>query len=135
MDEAVFIDANIFLEIFLKDDKAERCKEFLKTLQAANRLALTTDFIVYTCLIQIENSTKNTDLMRNFLIFLNSLSNLKILRPSIDDVYRTFDFMDSKGLDFDDSLVVSCMLNNGVKELASFDKHFDKVKEIKKAEV
>src|SRR3989338_5851118 len=135
MDEAVFIDANVFLEIFLKDSKAEKCKEFLKTLQADNNLAVTTDFIVYTCIIQIENNSKDTGLMKNFLIFLNSLSNLKILRPSIDDIYAAFEFMDKKGMGFDDSLVVSCMLNNGIKEIASFDKHFDKAKDIKRVEI
>ncbi len=135
MDEAVFIDANIFLEIFLKDSKAENCKEFLKTLQLNNSLAVTTDFIVYTCIIQIENNSKDTELMKNFTIFLNSLSNLKILRPSIDDIYTAFELMDKKGLDFDDSLVVSCMVNNGIKKIASFDRHFAKAKEIERMEI
>jgi len=35
-------------------------------------------------------------------------------------------------LDFDDSLVVSCMQNNGIKKIVSLDKHFDKVKVIER---
>ena len=45
MGKEIFIDANIFLEIFLKDSKSEECKAFLKSLQEQNRQALTTDFI------------------------------------------------------------------------------------------
>ena len=33
MDKEVFVDANVFLEIFLKDSKSEECKNFLKSLQ------------------------------------------------------------------------------------------------------
>jgi len=38
-------------------------------------------------------------------------------------------------LDFDDALVLSCMLNREVVSLASFDKHFDKIKDIEKVEI
>ena len=135
MAETIFIDANIFLEIFLKNSKAEKCKEFLQSLQKENKIGLTTDFIIYTCLIQIANNTDDIELMKNFVIFLNSFSNIKVLRPSIDDVYTAIEFIDKKDLDFDDALVLSCMLNREVVSLASFDKHFDKIKDIEKVEI
>ena len=47
MDKEIFIDANIFLEIFLKDAKSEECKAFLKSLQEQDIQAVTTDFIMY----------------------------------------------------------------------------------------
>ena len=40
--------------------------------------------------------------------------------------------METEKLDFDDSLVVACMKNYGIGKLASLDRHFDKVKNVKK---
>ncbi len=67
--------------------------------------------------------------MKDFLVFINSL-NLRILRPTLKAIYDTMEFMKKYKLDFDDSLVISCMLENNIKHLVSYDKHFDKVKEI-----
>ena len=57
---------------------------------------------------------------------------LKIIRASFDDFYCAIEIMKTTNLDFDDSLIVACMKNYGIKELASLDKHFDKVKGIER---
>ena len=130
--EIIFIDANIFLEIFLKDSKAEDCKKFLLSSRAEDIPLITTDFILYTCFIQVENNIKDSKMIRETILFFNSLSNLNILRPTIDDMHAATEIMDDYNLDFDDGLVVSCMKNNKIGKLASLDKHFDKVKIIQR---
>jgi len=130
--EIIFIDANIFLEIFLKDSKAEDCKKFLLSSRAEDIPLITTDFIIYTCFIQVENNIKGPKMIRETILFFNSLSNLNILRPTIDDMHAATEIMDDYNLDFDDGLVVSCMKNNKIGKLASLDKHFDKVKIIQR---
>lgn len=135
MGKEIFIDANIFLEIFLKDAKSEECKAFLKSLQGRNRQALTTDFIMYSCILQVQNKLKATDFIKNVVIFFNSYSNLKVIMPTIDDIFDAIENIEKEKLDFDDSLVVACMKNYGIGELASLDKHFDKVKGIKRIEL
>lgn len=132
MGKEIFIDANIFLEIFLKDAKSEECKTFLKSLQDQNRQALTTDFIMYSCILQVQNKLKATDFIKNVVIFFNSYSNLKVIMPTIDDIFDAIENIEKEKLDFDDSLVVACMKNYWIGELASLDKHFDKVKGIKR---
>ncbi|MBI2653950.1 type II toxin-antitoxin system VapC family toxin [Candidatus Woesearchaeota archaeon] len=132
MGKEVFIDANIFLEIFLKDNKSEECKKFLKSLQEQNITAVTSDFIIYSCIINVQNNLKNTESIKNIVIFFNNYSNLKLLRPSFDDFYNAVEIMESNKLDFDDSLVVACMKSYEIREIASFDKHFDKVKGIER---
>ena len=87
MGKEIFIDANIFLEIFLKDYKSEECKTFLKSLQEQNRQALTTDFIMYSCILQVQNKLKATDFIKDAVIFFNSYSNLKVIMPTIDDIF------------------------------------------------
>ena len=135
MDETIFIDANIFLEIFLGDNKAEKCKELLKSLMEENKKAVTTDFIIYSCILIIHNSFQETKFIRNAIIFFNYHQNLQILRPSFDDTYHATEIMENCRLDFDDSLVVACMESNNIKKIASLDKHFDKVKGIERIRI
>ena len=135
MGEEVFIDANIFLEIFLKDKKAEEFKALLRSLQEQEREIVTTDFIIYSCILQVQNKLKNVELIKNTIVFFNSHPNLKILSPSFEDLHNSVEVMKSYKLDFDDGLVIACMNGNGITELASLDKHFDKVKGIKKIEL
>jgi len=42
--------------------------------------------------------------------------------------------MKGENLDFDDALVISCMKANNIRDLISFDRHFDKVKGIRRIE-
>ena len=135
MGEEVFIDTNIFLEIFLDDSKSEECKKFLQSLEEQDKQAVTTDFTVYSCILVIQHNLKNTNFIKNAIIFFNNLHNLKVLRPSFDEFYNAIKIMETNNLDFDDGLVIACMRNNKIKQLASLDKHFDKVKEIERIKI
>ena len=135
MGEEVFIDANIFLEIFLKDNKSEECKKFLKSLQEQAVISITTDFIIYSCIINVQNNLKNSESIKNAIIFFGNYKNLMVIRPTFDEFYSAVDIINSDKLDFDDSLVVACMKNYGIKELASLDRHFDKVKGIERVRI
>lgn len=130
MGEEIFVDANIFLEIFLKDVKSEECKKFLKSEEKSD--LVTSDFLIYSCLIGVENKLTDSVSLQNAILFFNGIPNLRILRPSFDELYSSVEIMVKYKLDFDDSLVVACMRNYGIKELVSLDKDFDKVKEIKR---
>lgn len=135
MGKEIFIDANVYLEIFFDDAKANECETFLKSLDSDGIIAFTSDFLIYACLLGIENKFRDYEKLENALIFFKSFSNLRILVPSFDELYNAIKIMKSEKLDFDDSLVVACMKNYGIKELASLDKHFDKVKEIKRIKI
>ncbi len=134
MDQIVFIDANIFLEIILKDKKSEECKKFLNKIISGEILGITSDFIVFTCLLQIQHKTKDLNKMKDFIIFINSIFSLKIMKSSLSNLMKTINFMQEYKLDFDDALVISCMKSNNINTLVSLDKDFDKVKSIKRIE-
>lgn|SRR3989338_626234 len=127
-----FVDANIFLEIALGDEKKEECKEMLSRVQKNLLNAITSDFIMYTCLLHIESKLKHVEKMQNFLTFLDNMEGLKIYSPNNETIYNAFDIMKKYKLDFDDALVVSTMASLGIKQLVSFDRHFDRVKEIER---
>lgn len=128
-----FIDANIFLEVELADERSDECKELFSKIYKNQTKVMTSDFVVYTCLLQIENKS-SIDKMRNFIIFLDNMSGIEIHSPTYETIYIAFEIMKKYKLDFDDARVVAIMTALGIKELVSFDKHFDKVKEIKRLE-
>ncbi len=127
MGKIIFIDANIFLEIALGDKKSENCKKLLTEVNEGQFLAYTSDFIIYSCLLQIQYKTKDSRLMKNFILFVNSLSNLTVLRPSLSDMTKAVEYRDKYKLDFDDSLVVSSMINNDIETLITLDADFNKI--------
>ncbi|MBI5073128.1 type II toxin-antitoxin system VapC family toxin [Candidatus Woesearchaeota archaeon] len=131
MDKIIFLDANIFLEVALRDKKSENCKKLLLDINNGDYHGYTSDFIVYACLLQIQYKTKDSSLMKNFILFLNSINNLTVLRPSFAEMIKAAEYRDKYKLDFDDSLVVSSMVNNGIDTLISQDADFNKVSIIK----
>ena len=131
MGKEIFIDANIFLEIFLDHSNADLCEKFLKSLQEEDK-AFTSDFLIYSCLVAIERRYNDNQKLLDALVFFSSLSQLQILRPSFDEFYDAIEMMEKRKLDFDDSLVLSCMQKFGIKNLASLDRHFDKIKSIER---
>ena len=116
----------------LDDEKAIDCKMFFDKLKNGEVEASTSDFIIYTCLLQIQYKFKSLKYLKNFILFINEMKGLRIFRPSLNDIYKSINISEKYKLDFDDSLVVSLMINNNIKELISFDKHFDKVNLIKR---
>lgn len=130
----LFIDANIFLEIQLSDERSEECKEFLRKIAAEDLSAATSGYIVYSCLLQISNKLNSAERMEKFITSLSEIKNLTILNPDLKTILTSLGLMKRYSLDFDDALVVSSMVVNKIKKLVSFDKHFDKVKEIERIE-
>lgn len=129
-----FIDANIFLEVQLGDKRKEECIKFFRRLQEGEVTATISDFIIYTSLIQIDVNLKSAKVMKDFILFVKSLEDLEIFRPDIETIMKAIGFAKKYNLDFDDALVVSSMLANKIKKLVSFDKDFDKVREIERIE-
>lgn len=131
--ELVFIDANIFLEVLLQDKKNEECKKFLSRVVSGEVQAITSDFIVYTCMIQLEQ--KNTlKSMSEMVLFMNECAGLRVIRPSVQEINKAIMIAEKYKLDFDDAFVVACMLHSNITTLISLDKDFDKVPLIKRKE-
>jgi len=65
---------------------------------------------------------------------LEITKNIEILHPSLEAISIAIDKMRKYNIDFDDALVVSSMAEAKIKKLISFDKDFDKIKEIERLE-
>ena len=89
----------------------------------------TSDFIIYSCLLAIQNRPSQSVKMKDFLTFASSIG-VVIIRPAIKTLHTSTNLMERYQLDFDDAFVVSCMQDYGIKKLVTYDHHFDKVSEI-----
>ena len=101
-----------------------------------NRGACSSDFVVYSAILEIDaKAGKKSELkIETFLDALLSLKGLSVLRPTIREMKDAAKFMSSRKLDFDDSYIVSTMIANKVRSVVTFDKHFDKLDEVRRKE-
>ncbi len=129
----MLIDANIFLELLLKQGKAQRCLEFLEKVRDGTIQAVVSIFTIDSILIQLEKHQKNVELMGRFLQSLLGHKGMKIYTPTIDDRLKAIAHL-GFGLDYEDALTLQCALSNNEKEIMSFDRDFDKAKVIKRIE-
>jgi len=130
----MLIDANIFLEVLLEQKKSENCREVLRKIQTGDKKALISTFTVDTIILAM---TRHKTPSRKIKIFLSSLINLKGLKiypVSFRDRIMALDLMDKYNLDYEDSITLQSAFSNDCKEILGFDKHFDKIKEIKRIE-
>ncbi|MGI0083539.1 MAG: type II toxin-antitoxin system VapC family toxin [Nitrososphaerales archaeon] len=128
------MDTNIFLELAFEDTRWKECRDFLSRIEEGKISASTSDFALYGSILQIESKTRSGNKVHTFIKSLLTLQGLSILRPSEEEILKATRIMASHKLDFDDSLVVSSMLANRLTSLVSFDRHFDRVKEIERLE-
>ena len=53
---------------------------------------VTSDFIIYTCLIQIQNKAKSIEKMNNFIVFMDNIG-IEVHSPSYEVLYNCFQIM------------------------------------------
>lgn len=132
----MLIDTNIFLEFLLGQEKADRCFSFIQN--AANQKeaeCIISDFNVDSILIALEKNNKSADEMKDLLIEIINCRGIEIYNISLDDRIKSIELMKKYNLDYDDAITLQAAIATGSKEIMSFDKHFDKVNEIKRIEV
>lgn len=129
-----YIDANVFLELELEDNRWKESELFLKELAKNKFQAFISDFHIYSILLVIETKTKSVEKLERFISALQSFDSLYVYHPTDDDLLSAIRFMKKYKLSFDDALIIACMIANNTKELVSFDSDFDVVKEIKRIE-
>jgi len=86
---------------------------------------VTTDFHVDTVIIVMENHGLGPADIRTFLLSLLSYEGLEIYILSMADRLEATKHMESLKLDFDDALAYQAMLTLNIRDIVSYDKHFD----------
>lgn len=129
---AYMVDANIFLEVELKQERGKFCKAFLNKLKRGDMEGLTTDFIIDTIAIIMEDYGKSWAEIRKFLLSLTRYQSLRIYSLSLADRIITTEFMKLYNLDFDDGTTYQAMRACDINQIVSYDNHFDSIPQIER---
>jgi len=130
----MLIDANIFLEVLCTQEKANECKKILKEIQKGKKLAILTNFTIDTILIAMERYKIEIEKKQIFLKSILRYKGLTIYNISIKDRLLALQLIEKYNLDYEDAITLQAALTMNIKKFLSFDKHFDRVKEIERIE-
>ena len=130
-----FIDTNLFLRYFTRDDeeKAKKVLTLLKRVEEADEEIITSPLVIFETIFTLESFYKisRVEIKELMLPILNlrglKLQN-KVMYQEVLDIYekRNISFADA------DAFNSVFMLKKGIKEIYSYDTDFDKIKGIKR---
>ena len=126
------VDANIFLEVELGQEKADVCEGILRKFYLGEMEGILVDFAIDTIIIVMENYGKNWSEIRKFLSSLLGYKGLRIYFSSLLDRIMATSHMKNHNLDFDDALTLQVMKENKIENIISYDKDFDKIPHVKR---
>lgn len=132
-----FVDTNIFIRHLTGDDlsKAQACFALFKQAQQ-NQIQLTTSETVIAEIVYILSSKTLYNLSREQIRVrlepLLSLSGLKL--PYRQTYLRALELYVSYTIDFEDALAIAHMERDGLNEIYSYDRDFNKILSVKRVE-
>jgi predicted nucleic acid-binding protein len=133
-----FLDTNVILRYLTGDDpvKAAACFDLFQRLQRGTETVTTCEAII-TEVVYVLSSRAHYDLSRvDIRARLTPLLRVRGLRIPNKQLYlRALDvYANHPGLDFEDALAVAYMERDGVAELYSYDRGFDRVPGVQRLE-
>lgn len=130
----MFIDANIFLELQLSQNRFQDCKDFLDKVDAGDLRAFTSDFVIDSVVIVMENRNVQPSMILRFLLALRNSKGLSIYSHTFTDRILAMHIMMKSNLTFDDSMVTVAVKNLKAQRVVSYDSHFDGIKGFQRLE-
>ncbi len=129
----MFLDTNVFIHIYCgSGPQAERSRHLLNRIAKGEQNARTSTLVINELLYYlsgrkgIERATQNVHTVL-------STPNLEVLGVYAPSIPLAMDYM-KRGLETSDAFHAALMKQNGIKTLCSYDKDFDKIKEITRKE-
>lgn len=133
-EENILIDANIFLEVLLEQKKSRDCINFLKEVQEGKTKAFISNFTIDTIILSMTRCNLENKKIKIFLKSLTNFKTLKIYPVGFRDRFLALDFMERYSLDYEDAITLQSAISSQCSKILTFDKHFDKIKEVKRIE-
>lgn len=135
--EVQFVDTNIFLRHLTNDDpqKAEACFELFKKAARDEVALVTADWVIAEVVYLLSSKTVynlSSEEVKTRLFPLLSLRGLKIPNQKIH--LRALDLYGTLQIDYEDCLSVAYMAQQGLEDIYSYDRHFDRVEQVKRLE-
>jgi predicted nucleic acid-binding protein len=105
----LFIDANVFLEVQLGQNRPRECEDLLDKVDAGELKAFTSDFVIDSIIIIMENGNIQARQILRFLLALRVSKGLSIYSHTFTDRILAANTMFKHRLTFHDSMVVVAM--------------------------
>lgn len=121
------VDANIFLEVLLSEDRKDECKRFLRLLKDGRESGIVTDFTIHSIIVIMDHFSKLKEL-KTFLLSLLAYKGLHVYFTTVGDEVRAVEFAVEQNLNMDDAIQYLSALSAEADGIVSFDKHFDGLK-------
>lgn len=118
------IDANIFLEMLLEQERADECEILLGKFYQGSLFGYVSSFSLHAIEVVLDRYGK-LDELRKFLNDIHNCEGLKRIETNTLEELAALDSTGEFGLDVDDAInYYICKIFNF--KIISFDKHFDK---------
>jgi predicted nucleic-acid-binding protein len=131
----IFLDTNIFLRFFLKENESmfQRLEKLFYEIISGNIIGVSNAMIIAEVVWVLSRSYKwNKEKICDNIEFILSTPNIrfkdKVILVNAISIYK------EKNIGFIDAYNYSYMKANGITEIYSFDRDFDKLKDVKRLE-
>ena len=127
-----FVDANVFIYILIKSPREsfETSRKILQRIEAGEE-AITSTAILQEVVDWLEYNRRRQEI-KVFLTAVNSYISLRKTTPSWEDMLSALDHMEAEDIDYVDALTLHTMKKNGLDEIYSNDRDFDRVTWVKR---
>jgi uncharacterized protein len=130
-----FVDTNIFLRYLINDDpeKADACETLFKKAVAGEEALFTTDLVVAEIVWVLESyyELAKHDVQKMVEQILNT-KNLNCINKDL--ILNALSVYAEKNIDYIDAYNGIILKTKGIKELYSYDKHFNRLSWLKRIE-
>jgi uncharacterized protein len=130
-----FVDTNIFLRFLVNDDpvKADACEALFRKAIAGEETLFTSEMVITEIIWVLESyyELKKSDIRKSVEKILNT-QNLQC--PNREIIINALSLYDEKDIDYIDAYNAFVLKLQEIKEIYSYDKHFDRLTWLKRVE-
>ncbi|RLI31355.1 hypothetical protein DRO56_05240 [Candidatus Bathyarchaeota archaeon] len=122
-----FVDANVFIYVLVGSPREdyETARRILRRIEGGEE-AITSTAILQEVIDWLEYNGRRRE-VGDFLKAVNSYLTLRKASPTWEDMLSALDRMEEADLDYVDALTLQIMAREGVEEIYSNDRDFDRV--------
>ena len=134
-----FVDSNIFFHSFLKPRRKLREKELkikkeaqaiVKRIEGGEEVAMTTSHL--SEVVNMIETSLGLEKSLGFLAWVVTMNNIEVYSVGLSHYETSLSLAKENGMSANDALAYLFMRSYGLKEIYSFDKHFDGLKDVVK---
>jgi len=133
------VDSNIFFHSFLKPRRKLREKELkikkeaqaiVKRIEGGEEVAMTTSHL--SEVVNMIETSLGLEKSLGFLAWVVTMNNIEVYSVGLSHYETSLSLAKENGMSANDALAYLFMRSYGLKEIYSFDKHFDGLKDVVK---